>query len=256
MTMASANTVSGTPWLTIFRRVARPRLRIVCLPYAGAGASAYRQWHAAVPDDVEVCSVQLPGRESRFREPCLTEVEQVIPPLIEALEPFLDAPFVVFGHSLGSALAAELTWALIGRGRIPRLLAVSGRRAPHVAVERRTMHHLDDAAFRRELEGMGGTPREILEHAELMELLTPMLRADFRMAEGFLRPDVRPFPCPMLAFAGEEDPEALPDRVDTWRAWAGAGYRLHRFPGDHFFLHPHREAVVGCILAAAESGTP
>jgi medium-chain acyl-[acyl-carrier-protein] hydrolase len=228
-------------------------MRLICLPYAGAGASAYRQWRDCVPDDVEVLSVQLPGRESRFREPCASTVEQVIPPLLEALAPLLDVPFVVFGHSLGSALAADLTHALTERGMAPRLLAVSGRRGPHLASERRT-HTLDDAAFRKELATMGGTPPEILEHEELMELLTPMLRADFQMAESFVRPDVRTFSCPILAFAGEEDPEALPDLVETWRVWAGSGFRLHRFPGDHFFLHSHRAALVQEILQAADSG--
>lgn len=247
--------LSGTPWLTIFRRVAQPRLRIVCLPYAGAGASAYRRWHETVPADVELCCVQLPGRENRLREPCLTDIADVAPPLAAALRPWLDVPFVLFGHSMGSALAADLAWALIDGGRMPHLIAVSGRRAPHVPIDRPPLHKLDDAAFRRAIAAMGGTPREILEHEELMELLTPMLRADFRMAETFLRPDVRPFPCPLLAFAGEDDTICQPGMVESWRVWAGAGFRLHSVPGDHFFLHPQRAALLGHILAETRNRT-
>lgn len=243
-----------SPWLSIFRRVERPRLRLVCLPYAGAGASAYRQWPAAVPADVEVLAVQLPGRESRMREPLLTAIPQAVPPLVDALRPLLTGvPFVLFGHSMGAALTHDLGWALMDAGMVPRVIAVSGRRAPHVRLERMALHDLPDAAFRAGVAAMGGTPREILEHAELMELLTPILRADFRMAEEFLRPQPRPFPCPLLAFAGEEDHEATPEMVEEWRVWAGAGFALHRFDGDHFFLHGARDAIVSTVLAATKS---
>src|SRR5882762_8606158 len=77
-------------WLTVFRPLASPRLRLICLPYAGAGASAYRRWPEVAPPGVEIVAVQLPGREDRIREPPPTEIEELVPPLIGALKPLLD----------------------------------------------------------------------------------------------------------------------------------------------------------------------
>src|SRR6185295_11175567 len=85
------------------------RLRLFCFPYAGGGASAYRGWATALPSDLEVCPVQLPGRESRLREAPFTRPEPLIQTLADVLEPHLDLPFVLFGHSMGGMISFELS---------------------------------------------------------------------------------------------------------------------------------------------------
>ncbi|HEY4595173.1 MAG TPA: alpha/beta fold hydrolase, partial [Thermoanaerobaculia bacterium] len=79
-----------------------------CFPYAGGGASTYRGWGASLSSDLEVCPVQLPGRESRLREPALTSTESMVPAIADALAPYLNLPFVLFGHSMGAAIAFAL----------------------------------------------------------------------------------------------------------------------------------------------------
>src|SRR6202035_2395188 len=93
--------------------------------------SAYRGWAAALPGDVEVCPVQLPGRESRLREPPFVSAERLVLALADALHPHLALPFAFFGHSMGAMLSFELARELRRRGRpLPVHLFVSGRRAP------------------------------------------------------------------------------------------------------------------------------
>ena len=46
-----------------------PRVRLVCIGPAGAGACFFHGWGAALPDWVEVLPVELPGRNTRIREP-------------------------------------------------------------------------------------------------------------------------------------------------------------------------------------------
>src|ERR1700724_3772837 len=77
-------------WLAYREVNPRARLRLFCFPYAGGGASAYRGWAPALPFDVEVCPVQLPGRESRLREPAFNRPEPLIAALAEALQAHLD----------------------------------------------------------------------------------------------------------------------------------------------------------------------
>ncbi len=252
MTVAARRpAVSPSPWLTCFRPVPEARLRVFCLPYAGAGAAAYRAWSLNAPPDVEVIAAQLPGRETRVKEAALTDVGQVVPPLADAMAPLLDRPFVVFGHSMGAALAHDLARHVIARGHAPSAVVFSGRRAPHSPPRKAPMHDLPDPAFREALRRMGGTPPEVLEHEELMAFLLPMLRADFQMSETFSRLPDAAFHCPVLAVAGTRDAEAAPEEVERWGDLAAGRFRFHVFDDGHFFLHPHRAALMALILEEA-----
>ncbi|MEO8033728.1 MAG: alpha/beta fold hydrolase, partial [Acidobacteriota bacterium] len=82
-------------------------MRVFCLPYAGGGASAYRTWAAGLPSDIQLCAVQLPGRENRLGEPLYRSATDLVPALVSALRPFLDRPYAIFGHSMGGLLAFE-----------------------------------------------------------------------------------------------------------------------------------------------------
>src|SRR5947208_15726994 len=100
-------TPTADPWLTRPRPNPSARLRLFCLPFAGGGASAYHTWPEGLPGDVEVCAVQPPGREGRFREPAFARLRPLVTALTDALRPHLDRPFAVFGHSLGALVAFE-----------------------------------------------------------------------------------------------------------------------------------------------------
>lgn len=240
-----------TPWLHRFHPVANPRRALVCFPHAGAGAALYRDWAEHVGPEVELLSVRLPGRENRFTEACLTDATAVALPLRDALLR-LNRPLVLFGHSLGAALAYATARALIAAGRPPERLVVSGRRAPQVPLRRPHTASLDDTAFRARIRTMGGTPPEVLACDELMDLVVPMLRADFILSDSFVDPDPAPLPIPLLAFAGIGDAEVAVEDVAAWEEVAGAGFSLHPLPGDHFFLHQHRQKIVqSCLFSTS-----
>src|SRR5439155_1489615 len=90
-------------------RKARPdaRIRLFCFAYAGGTASMFRGWQERLPSHVEVCAVQLPGRESRIHEPPMTRMNQLVDSLVPVIAPLLDRPFALFGYSLGAAIAFE-----------------------------------------------------------------------------------------------------------------------------------------------------
>jgi len=241
-------TKPDTGWLTVFRPVDRPRLRLFCLPFAGAGASAYRDWGRHLPEDVELCAVQLPGRENRINERVPGHIGELVPPLLAALRPRLDIPFALFGHSLGAAIAYEVARGLIAIGRPPRVLGVSGRRAPHAPLDRPPLHRLSDSDLKREIAQMGGTPPEVLSHEELMDFLLPTLRADLRLSETYHRDADTRVACPMLAFAGTDDPEAPPKTVEAWGAVSGGTFTHTILDGDHFFVKNHTRRILDAIL--------
>src|SRR5262249_36980729 len=121
----------GNPWIAAHRSSPHCTIRLFCLPYAGAGASIFRSWSAQLPTQIEVCPVQLPGREERLSEAAFERMEPLIEELSTALNTYVDRPFAFFGHSMGALIAFELARRLQeDRGLCPKRLIVSGRRAP------------------------------------------------------------------------------------------------------------------------------
>jgi len=235
-------------WLAYREVNPRARLRLFCFPYAGGGASAYRGWASVLPSDVEVCPVQLPGRESRLREPAFDRPELLILALADALQAHLGLPFAFFGHSMGAMLAFELTRELRRRGGpLPLHLFVSGRRAPQVPAREEDIHDLPEPEFVAKLRELNGTPEEVLQHAELMRLLTPVLRADFAVNETYVFRPEEPLDLGISAFGGLGDAEVTREDIVGWSEHARGVFRLRMLPGDHFFLHSARDLITETV---------
>src|SRR2546421_12668903 len=75
---ASLAQVPSDTWFVRHRPNDSARLRLFCLPYAGGGASIFRSWPEGLPESVEVCAIQLPGREARLGEPAYTRITPLI----------------------------------------------------------------------------------------------------------------------------------------------------------------------------------
>jgi surfactin synthase thioesterase subunit len=253
-------------WIRSF--CARPdaRARLFCFSYAGVGASAFRLWHEGLPPELEVCAIQLPGRESRLDEPALSSV----PRLVELLVPQVraharaggDRPFAFFGHSMGATLAFEVARTLQCDGApMPVHVFLSARRPPSVPDPDPPLSHLADAEFVAELNRRyGGIPAEVLAHQELLALLLPALRADLTALESFRSPPLPLLSAPVSVFGGHDDSRAPRSYLEAWRAHVAGTIRLRQFPGGHFYLNQARErdavlAEVRSVLAPLLEGT-
>src|SRR5262249_1763929 len=143
-----------------------------------------KKWAELLPPVVQVIPVELPGRGARLSEPPFVSLPALIEELKELIRPCLDGPFVIFGHSMGATIAFELARALRrGGGREPQAIFVSGRRAPQLPRRGPVTYNLPQDEFIAELVRLKGTPKDVLEQAELMELMFPLLRADFQVVE-------------------------------------------------------------------------
>lgn len=241
-----------TPWLAHLKPRPVARLRLFCFPYAGGSAAIYRTWSERLPAEVEVLPVELPGRASRFREPLLRRVDDVVRGAAEALGPLFDRPYAFFGHSMGALLAFELARQLAASGRaMPARLLVSARRAPHLADDDEPpIHSLPEPELLAKLRELNGTPEEALQHPELMQMLLPLLRADFEVNETYEYRDGAPLAVPISVFGGVEDEEVPRETLDAWREHTTAGCLVRILPGDHFFLNhdPQRTSLLTAIL--------
>lgn len=214
-------------------------LRLFCFPYAGGSAAIYRGWQEEMPAEIDVCPVQLPGRESRLLEEPFTHIEPMVKALVEALKPHMDRPFAFFGHSMGALIAFELTRELRRQklGLEPVHLFVSGRGAPQRKIERDPVHKLPHDQFVQRLRNLNGTPEAVLQNEELMELLLPILRADFEVNETYEYQDEAKLHIPIHCFGGTGDVDISLEKHDAWREQTTEAFQLKMFEGDHFFLN-------------------
>jgi medium-chain acyl-[acyl-carrier-protein] hydrolase len=237
-------------WLAT--RVLNPhaRLRLFCFPYAGGSALIYRKWQEAFPTSsgVEVLPVQLPGRGNRLNEPAFTRWEPLVEALAAALSPHFDRPFAFFGHSMGALLAFELARLLQQRGQSgPQRLFASGSPAPHLRSDEPHTYDLPDAEFIEELRRLKGTPTEVLENPELMQLMMPLLRADFAMTQTYVYRESPTLTCPFIVFGGREDEEVRGEKLSAWCKLTSGGYSLKLFEGGHFFIHKAEEQLLRAL---------
>jgi medium-chain acyl-[acyl-carrier-protein] hydrolase len=216
----------------------RSRARLFCFPYAGGSAVIFRDWARALPPDVEVCAAMLPGRGSRMLEPSQTRLSAVVAHLTDAITPYLDKPFAFFGHSMGALTAFDLARGLRREvGVEPKHLFVSGCRAPHLPDPDPPPYNLPDPEFIEFLRNLNGTPEEVLEKQELMDLMMPLLRADFEAVSTYAYAAGQPLSCPLTAYGGLRDCTVSQEELAAWSEHTTAGFALRMFDGDHFFIH-------------------
>ena len=230
-------------WFAYTKPVPEAALRLFCLPHAGGGASSYREWVTGLAPEIEVIPVQFPGRETRFMERPFDNITPLLEALLVAIRPYLDKPFAFFGHSLGALIGYELAKLLGGAGFVPQHLFVSGYGAPHLPVQLPPMCHLEDSAFVDALRELNTVPTAVLENDELIDLLLPMLRADFAVYEQYQYREAAPVSCPITMLGGDADPLVSPEMLAAWATYSAQLSELYLFPGDHFYLQEQETAV-------------
>ena len=240
-----------TPWLYRPAVRADARARLFCFTHAGVSAVVYRPWAEALPRELEVCAIQLPGRGTRMREAPVASIAALVDAVLPAIRPALDLPFAFFGHSMGALLSREVAGALAASGGpVPGQLIVSGRRPPAMPDPYPPLRGLSDAEFVAEINRRyGGIPPELLRHADVMELLLPALRADIHALETFVPRSSARLACPITVYGGSDDRYAPREHLEAWHAETDASCRVRVFPGDHFFVESQRVAVLEDVAA-------
>lgn len=231
------------------------QMRLFCFPYAGGGAWVYRKWKESLIDEVDLYSIQLPGRENRIDEVPITSMPTMRARLAEEIAPYLDKPCVFFGHSLGSLIAFECARELRKRDLpLPQRMIVSGRRAPHIERDGEPWHRMSDIDLMAQVRSMGGTPDGVLENNELRALFMPLLRADFNLNEAYECSNEAPLPVVATMFRGTNDATTSSAQAEEWRRHFSSPVRFVEYDGGHFFIDSHFSAVIGQVnaeLAAA-----
>jgi medium-chain acyl-[acyl-carrier-protein] hydrolase len=241
--------------LLVTRKKPGARFRLFCFPYSGGSAAAFQPWEDLLPDDVELVAIRLPGHSGRMNEALLASVAEMADSLLPAITAWLDRPYLVYGHSLGSIVAFELLHALQSRRLpLPHHFFCAARRAPHAPPRIDPIHDYPVDRFKSELRRLNGTPEVLLADASLTELFLPIVRTDLKAAYVYHRePDVK-LGCRASALCGSRDHVVLPQDMAGWRDHFTEPPAFHSFEGGHFFLDDNRAAVVATVCSEAVRG--
>ncbi|MET7359168.1 thioesterase domain-containing protein [Streptomyces sp. NPDC005562] len=229
------------------------RARVFCFPVAGMGASAYRDWPTRI-DDVEICPVQLPGRENRITAPAHTSMEEFVKDAADALQPYLDKPFAFFGHCFGARLSYGLAVELASRGGpLPVQLFASSCLAPHrggyfgggrsgpFTPQTTDEEYMEELRYGCEQRGEPTPP------PELLELSIMVLRADIELTCGYQPPGPDSTPLDVTTISWTGDTHMRPEEMDEWEAYGNVRQVL--LPGDD---STHRSAPADLLQVIAD----
>jgi len=227
------------------------KMRLICFPYAGGGASAFKDWAEVMPNDVELCIVQMPGREERLREPLLHNMTELVDTLSKELLAYADRPFAFFGHSMGAIVCYEVACRLQATGSaLPQHLFLSSRAAPQLQDKSEQLRFLESEEFIERLHGLyGAVPESIRQSAELQEVFLPILRADVTLLETYDSAAVKPLDCPVTVFGGADDPAISAAMLAGWQEHTSATFTQHEFSGGHFYIHAERDAMLALMFS-------
>ncbi|WP_349368666.1 alpha/beta fold hydrolase [Salinarimonas sp.] len=218
------------------------RLRLFLFPYAGGSPSVFGEWGPLVPGWLALSPIEVPGG---YLDPPDLSILDMAESAAAAIARSPDEPFALLGHSMGALVAFETARILQRDGRrSARHLFVCAHGAPHLESSGAVRHDLPAAEFDAELRRLSGTPREVLENDEMMKIVRPRLRRDFKACATYRFAPGAPLQIPVDALGGMGDAEAPEETLAAWRRHTSAEFRLQMFAGGHFFINEQMSLVV------------
>lgn len=184
-----------------------------------------------------------------MRERPFTNLSPLVEAAAKELLPYFDKPFAFFGHSMGAIISFELI-RLLRRmnGPLPCHLFISGSRAPQIPDPRPPTYNLPDREFLNRLEELKGTPAEVFENAELLQLILPIVRADLTVCQTYVYSEEPPLNISITAYGGLQDEEVSRAFLQAWQAQTNALFKMRMLPGDHFFLNTARQLFLQMLI--------
>jgi surfactin synthase thioesterase subunit len=243
-------------WIIRSKKVEHPRLRLYCLPYFAGGASIFSAWHELLPNDIEVCAIQFPGREERGDEKPFNDVFELVASLAEVMEPLLTVPCAFYAHSSGAGVALELARYLRKNMNVhPTQFMVGGWRAPHLESPFQFLNAIaeDEVYLEKNIPNIKGhlrsleIPEDVIDNDAVFNEMLPALRADILLGKKYRYYEDEPLDCPLTAFAGSNDSVFSEDQIRQWHIHTSGEFRYEVINGSHLFCRDNKEELLKLV---------
>lgn len=244
--MIESNLYKASKWISYPKPNREARLKLFCFPYAGSsGIVTYKHFADNLIDDIEICPIELPGRGFRLIEPLLDNIHEIVNQLHPEILPHLNKQFAFFGHSMGALISFELAKKLSKEnGKVPGILYVSAHRAPNISERQIIFHTLAYDDLLIQLKKNNGMMDEVLNNKELLELVLPIIKNDYKVCETYKLETDTKLDCPITAFGGKQDSDVNEEHLKGWANFTNLAFNLKIFDGDHFFIIKERKSFL------------
>ncbi len=234
-------------WLAYYQPKPTALVRLFCFPHRGGSASNFRQWSDLLPPEIEVCPIQLPGREGRIKEKPFTRMAELVETLGSVLTPYLDKPFAFYCHSMGTLIGFELAHLLRQQYQCyPLHLFFGGLWTPETHALILKKRYGKNASQELMLNSME-IPLAILQNPQLMEAFMPAFQADYQLLHSYTYQNQEPFACPISVFGGTEDSIVNHNQLSQWHKHTSNTFKLRMLAGKHFFLTSSQAILLEAI---------
>lgn len=243
--------ISKSKCFKIINRAAHKKLRLYCLPYAGGNASIYSSFKGQIGDEIELVAIQLPGRSERMFEEAFTDMDALVETIYRQISSTLHEPFAFCGYSMGGVIAYALTKKIEAYSQYRPEFTIISATKPIDLLNQNRKHMLDDKALIEMLKTYKASPDAVLESKELMDLLLPTIRADYKLIETYKAPMGKRLETPLILFNSEEDMSK--ETICAWQKYFKYDAKYISFEGGHFFIHSQLNKMINEIKGLVAS---
>jgi len=224
-------------------------ITLFCLPYAGGSSAIFHEWKRLMPPSIMLSPIELKGRGKRYNEGYYNDLNEAVDDILfHAKSKISFGEYALFGHSMGSLLSYELYYKILKGGlNKPRHMFFSGYSAPSTTRDKKNLYLLPDREFIKEIIALGGVPEELKLNKEILDLILPNLRNDFKMTETYIHSEKEnKIECDITVFNGNDDDIKLED-ILLWKSHSSGETKIYNFTGNHFFINDHTKRIVDIV---------
>lgn len=184
-----------------------------------------------------------------MRETALESFDALLDAIVQVIEPKLDKPYALFGHSMGGLVAFEVARRMRASAkRMPSALVVSASPAPEAMRTHLVSLDLASPALWEAVNALYGLPPRAMD-PELIAMAVPPLRADLSALATYRYESQAPLDVPIRALAGTNDPMVSLADAEKWRVHTTAGFASHAIPGAHLYVQDSPDALVAVVAS-------
>jgi surfactin synthase thioesterase subunit len=234
---------STNGWIAYRKSKPEAKINLFCFHHMGGAASLFRGWGDDLPEAIDVCPVQLPGREGRRREHPITDFDQLMDMMADSFGAYLDRPFAFFGHSMGAWIAFELAHAIRQKhGKAPEYLLAAAMPPPSMNETLFNGVSMDESWL-----GHMEIPEALKKDDGFMAEWLNLFKADSTLFHSYRYSEKPPLDCPIIVLGGMQDALVSESELSQWRRHTASRFHMELLAGGHMFPVENKNKLLEII---------